>query len=133
MSDQLKAAAERLLRDQHDACDHIWNAHQQCQWCHRDRRDVDADEVASGYLSQLDRIAELEQRLAAAEQVVKDIETLSIASADVQIIAPCNGAPSWQVIWGVPHGSQSRGADYRDANTLPAALRAAVLSVKGEP
>lgn len=25
-------------------CEHIWNAHRQCQWCHRDRRDVDYDD-----------------------------------------------------------------------------------------
>lgn len=50
MNAELRAAAEFILREQHDACDHIWNAHQQCQWCHRMRRDVHADELASAYL-----------------------------------------------------------------------------------
>lgn len=50
----LGEAARFILRESHLACDHLWNAHQQCQWCHRDRRDVHADELASAYLGNLD-------------------------------------------------------------------------------
>jgi hypothetical protein len=25
-------------------CEHIWNAHNQCQWCHRDKQDIDYEE-----------------------------------------------------------------------------------------
>lgn len=51
-TDDLRAAAEFLLRDERDdACEHIWNAHQQCQWCHRMRRDVHANGLARAYLA----------------------------------------------------------------------------------
>ena len=48
MTDEIRAAAERLLRHQQfvKGCDHIWNAHKQCQWCHSMRRDVDVADVA---------------------------------------------------------------------------------------
>ena len=51
--DELRAAAERLLRHQQFVknCDHLWNAHQQCQWCHSMRRDVDIANVAEAYLA----------------------------------------------------------------------------------
>lgn len=28
-----------------DECNHIWNAHGQCQWCHRMRKDIEYDEM----------------------------------------------------------------------------------------
>lgn len=54
MTDELRAAAERLLRHQQfvKGCDHIWNAHKQCQWCHSMRRDVDVADVAQAYLAE---------------------------------------------------------------------------------
>lgn len=27
-----------------EPCQHIWNAHSQCQWCHRDRKDIDYED-----------------------------------------------------------------------------------------
>jgi len=54
MTDEIRAAAERLLRHQQfvKGCDHIWNAHKQCQWCHSMRRDVDVADVAQAYLAE---------------------------------------------------------------------------------
>jgi hypothetical protein len=47
----INEAADRLLRSQMFVkdCDHIWNAHQQCQWCHSDRRNVDIALVAEAW------------------------------------------------------------------------------------
>jgi len=54
MSDELKAAAERLREPIYpatvSACDHIWNAHGQCQWCKWMRRDVDVAELSRAVL-----------------------------------------------------------------------------------
>ena len=47
----LLAAAKEVLSSHDPACDHIWNAHRQCQWCHRDRRDVYVDQLARHILA----------------------------------------------------------------------------------
>lgn len=47
----LLAAAEEVLSSHDPACDHIWNAYRQCQWCHRDRRDIYVDQLARHILA----------------------------------------------------------------------------------
>lgn len=47
---EIRAAAERTLagmahRDK-EPCQHIFNAHRQCQWCHRMQSDIDAELLA---------------------------------------------------------------------------------------
>lgn len=47
----LLSAAKEVLSSHDPACDHIWNAHRQCQWCHRDRRDIYVDQLARHILA----------------------------------------------------------------------------------
>lgn len=49
--DDVRAAAE-LVDSQSQAmkCDHIWNAHGSCQWCHKDKFDLFAGNVARAWL-----------------------------------------------------------------------------------
>ncbi len=48
----VREAAERLLiNDINDTCPHLYNAHRDCQWCHRDQSTIDADKVARAYLT----------------------------------------------------------------------------------
>jgi hypothetical protein len=35
-----------------EPCNHIWNAHRQCQWCHRDKNEVDYED-GKAYLVRL--------------------------------------------------------------------------------
>ena len=55
--EEIKAAAERLREPIYpatvSACDHIWNAHEQCQWCKWMRKDVDAAELSRAVLHRL--------------------------------------------------------------------------------
>ncbi len=37
-------------------CDHIWNAHGSCQWCHRERFELFAGDVARAYLVLLEAV-----------------------------------------------------------------------------
>lgn len=48
---ELIEAAKELLSSRDPACSHIWNAHRQCQWCHRDRRDIYVDDIARHILA----------------------------------------------------------------------------------
>lgn len=55
-SDDLKAAAEWLAKRHaayREPCAHLWNAHHQCQWCHRIRDDVCSEMLADAYLASL--------------------------------------------------------------------------------
>lgn len=56
--DKLRAAAKRLTAKQHADCDHLFNAHSQCQWCHRMRSDIDAEMLARAKLAELTAAAE---------------------------------------------------------------------------
>lgn len=74
----VKESAHRLLQKSHDACDHIWNAHRQCQWCHRDQRDIDAELVASAYLSVLTSLETQKLLLAEMKKVNAPRQTLEL-------------------------------------------------------
>lgn len=62
LTPEVIAAAERLKSHQmfRKDCNHIWNAHRQCQWCHSLQRDVDAGIVAAFVAAQQQQAAERE-------------------------------------------------------------------------
>lgn len=72
---ELKAAAERLVSSRDPACTHLYNAHQQCQWCHRMRSDIDTDTLARYVLADLadrERL-EAERALPVTEEWLRSI------------------------------------------------------------
>lgn len=53
-------------------CKHIWNAHQQCQWCHRMKRDVEYDEMKLEIERLTRLVAKLSSGLMTVDELTRD-------------------------------------------------------------
>ena len=89
MTNDIKAAAERLrqLRQNDLDCPHIWSAHQNCQWCHQDRSEVEAKLVADAYLALINRTPSESAKAAAEEIQHESIDRLPGAIVSIDMLA----------------------------------------------